>query len=976
MKKFFTANITRTAIFVALLSIVPAMAIIAATGIERYTDAINAAEDQGERLVRTIAERQIQETEVMDTLAQVLVRLRDVRSQNASGASALFNSLAQKSPEYANIFLLDNDGSVMASGLPLPQNKNFSRYAFFKRTLRRGAFSVGTVVDSPFSSDPVLYFGMPAARDDGGPPCVLGVSMRLGRYNETLSGLVLPENASVYLLDGAGALAAAYPKAGPVPIGEMPGGEIWRRLQNQESDAGNYVVAGENGADRTHVTYRKLFLPGSDLPYFYVLYTRSEADTYANAKAILHRDFMTLGIVAFLSVAAAVALCAHAVRRPWNALLAAAMSMGQGNLDARVPEEGVGGEIGLLGKEFNTMAKMLEKRDKELSAARDYAELSRNAKSEFLANMSHEIRTSMNAILGMAYLVLKTELSAQQKGYVSKLLAAANALLRVINDILDFSKMEAGKLTMETIGFSLRRILSNVRSESASRLNEKKLGFRLTMEPEVPDHLIGDPLRLSQALMVLVDDAVTRSERGDVTLTCFVREKDEEHVVLAFAVRDAGVGLTPAQLAEVSDIFTQEGDETPSTMDKQRLRLAIANRLFRLMGGRVEVASVFGEGALFTAFARLGYSAGELRQHDRIFEGQRALIVDTSELACQDLVEILGRFGFSAECVPDLDTAGNMLVKAEEVGKPYSVVFADWRPSGADMPDQVARLRLVPGITVPPPIILTTAVGRAELPPSIEELDIDALLPKPINESLVFDTLMNILGAQPDSGYDADTRDEAGVSLSGVRVLLAEDNAVNQQIAGEILQSEGIDLTVAQNGEEAVRILMGNHPDAFDIVLMDLQMPKMDGFAATRAIRAKKEFHMLRLPIIAMTAHSDINEISACYAAGMNDYAAKPIVMDTFLATLRRWMPVKPDSAEFIASAVTSIRTMLAGNHLDPASLVALEDLLRDLVPHLHEGRVAAMKAVLVEGESMAVSAMLDALDGIVRDFLNPEDEP
>ncbi|MDL2209262.1 response regulator [Desulfovibrio sp. OttesenSCG-928-O18] len=976
MKQFLTANITRTAICVVLLSVLPALAIIAATGVERYSDEIEAAQARGERFVRTIAVRQNQVAEVMETLAQVLVRLRDVREGDAVAASSLFRDLVANSPEYNNIVLLDNDGSVIASALPVPSGLNFSRYTFFKRALRRNAFSVGKVVDSPFSKEPVLYFAMPAMIKGRDNPGVISVALNLARYDETLAGLVLPKGAVVYFLDGTGALASAYPKPGPVPPGDILGGEIWRSVQNASEGAGHFL-AGEVGAPASlQVAFRKLFLPGMDQPYFYILYVRPENLAYARAKSLQSRDMTIFAVVAFLSMAAALGLCWYTVRRPWRRLLVAAAGVASGDLSTRVGEKGVSGEIGTLNREFNAMAQALDRRDKELSAARDYAELSRNAKSEFLANMSHEIRTSMNAILGMAYLVLKTELTAQQKGYVSKLLAAANALLRVINDILDFSKMEAGKLTMERIGFSLRRIMSTVRSESSARLGEKKLGFDLSIGLGVPDHLLGDPLRLSQALMIMVDDAVSRSERGKVSLGCSVRSQGEEEVTLDFAVHDAGVGLTPVQLAEMRELFERDESDPPATMDKMKLRLAICNRLFRMMGGGITVSSVFGEGVLFTASARFGFAATEFRQPDRLFEGQKALIVDSSEVSRQDLVEILPRFGFAVECVPDLEAARNLLRKAEADNAPVSVAFVDWRSSSPDTPALVTELKAAPGILAPPPVILTTAVGRAELPASLEELDIDALLPKPINESLVFDTLMNVLGAsragQDDLEGSAPEQEPGG--FAGVRVLLAEDNLVNQQIAAEIMESEGMTLVVAVDGEEAVAILSENIPGAFDLVLMDLQMPKMDGFAATRALRSQKAFHPLRLPVIAMTAHSDINEISACFAAGMNDHTGKPIIVDKFFATLRRWLPVRADDAENIVAAVAHIRELV--NKADPESLARLDETLDALVPVLHEGRVDMIRAILRDGEPQAIGDALEALTAMAHSFLFPEEEP
>lgn len=956
----------RTAIFVVLLSTLPAMVIIAGSVYSRYQSGLAATDVRGERLVRTVALRQEQVTEVMETLVLALGRLPEVRGADAEAAGVLFRNLTAASDEYANIILMDGDGTVLASALPDGGSLNLAEYDFFRDVYKNKGLSVGRTVHSPLTGDPVLYFAAPVTLDGRNEPGAVCVALNLIRYEETLPGLVLPEGASVYLVDRTGRLASAFPKPGPVRPGEALGAGYWPTVRDSVANFGRIVAREGANAPEVGVIFKKLFLKGASEPFFYILYVQSEEAAYAHTREILRRDVAMFAGVFLLSFAAALLLCVVTVRRPWTRLLTAATNVGNGDLEARVPEKGLHGEIGMLSREFNTMAASLEKRDRELAAARDHAELSRTAKGEFLANMSHEIRTSMNAILGMAYLVLKTELTSQQRGYVSKLLAAANALLRVINDILDFSKMEAGKMTIESISFALRRILGTVRSESASRLGERKLGFELVFGQDVPDHLVGDPLRLSQALMVLVDDAVSRSERGVISLGCAVTEQSEERITLQFIVRDAGVGLTPTQLAEMRELFDLDEEEVPATLDKARLRLAIANRLFRLMQGRVEVASVFGEGVVFTATASFGYAVKALCQPEKLFEGKRALVVDGSAVSRQDLVEVLSLFGFTVECVDSIEPALEALLRAQEEGNSFAVVFMDWRPTVTDMVAQVTRLRNA-HLTSPPPLVLTTASGRADMPVSLDELEIDALLPKPINESLVFDSLMNILGTH-DVSTPPSSPENAGTSssLEGLTVLLAEDNAVNQQIAGEIMEIEGIRLTFADNGEEALRLLSDNVPGTFDLVLMDLQMPVMNGFVATRAIRENPLFHPLRLPIVAMTAHSDVKEISACLEAGMNDHTGKPIIIDKFLATIRRWLPVCANATASIEAAVPLLRGLRGKT--DPVSTGVLDSLLDKLVPVLHEGRVSVIKEALLEGDDQVFGRMMEALAALAED--------
>ncbi len=969
MKHFFTATITRTLVCVVLLSVLPALCIIVATGMDRYNSSVLNAQERGRRFVRIVAERQNQTAETTYTMTRTLARLNEVRSMDSADASQLFRSLLAATPSFTNIFLTDAKGFVVASALPMAKDVNFSSQVFFRRTLLRNDFSVGQVAICPVGKGPILQFAVPVhnGNSDGAGVMkgLLGVSLSLRYYDALLPKMDLPSGATVYLIDGGGALAASSSSDTPVQTGALLGGEVWRGVQNAAAARGHFFVE-PGGQARQFVAYQKLYLRGMDQPYFYVLYVSPEDTAYAETRSLMQRDLLLFAAAALLALAAAWGLGTLAFLRPLNEVLAAATTLAGGDLSVRVPESRTEGEIGALGKEFNAMAESLGKRDRELSAARDLADEGSKAKSEFLANMSHEIRTPMNAVLGMTYLVLKTDLSQQQQGYLTKLLAAANSLLRVINDILDFSKLEAGKLNMERIGFSLRRIVNTVRGEAAGRLGEKSLSFQIDIPPLVPDNLIGDPLRLSQALTALVDEAISRSERGEITLTCSVLQREQPDITLQFVIRDASIGLTPMQLTELRQIFDREPHAPHSSLDGSRLSLAICHRLFRMMEGAISVDSEFGRCTVFTATARFGYSTDVARrQRYSLFEGQRVLVVDDSELSRHALTEMLDQFGFEVRELVTLEQALAALVAGEEQGKPYALIFADWRASAPDMLNQLRRIKSNPHLQNPPAVILTTAQGRASIPDSLGELGLDAFMHKPINGSVLFDILVNVFSMQ-NRGVLVEmpeTEPEKDADMAGARVLVVEDNVINQQIAEEILRGEGLVVSLAGNGKEALALLGGDGPVPYDLVLMDLQMPEMDGFAATRAIRAIPALHAFALPVIAMTAHSDMHEITACLNAGMNDHTAKPVTVEKLFAAIRRWLPLNASDAGHVREALSEMRKSLAAK--DPAALLRLEKDIAALLPYIHEGRVKALRAALTEGDEESLLTMFDRLDAM-----------
>jgi two-component system sensor histidine kinase/response regulator len=556
-------------------------------------------------------------------------------------------------------------------------------------------------------------------------------------------------------------------------------------------------------------------------------------------------------------------------------------------------------QIGEMDKARKAMLNILE----DLDEARQAADSAAKAKADFLANMSHEIRTPMNAIIGFSGLAIKTELDRKQRDYIQKIQQSGKHLLGIINDILDFSKIEAGKLAVEHTEFELEKVLDNVSNLISEKTASKGLELVFHVEKGTPKYLVGDPLRLGQILVNYSNNAVKFTDQGEIVISIRVVEETDTDGLFRFAVRDTGIGLTAEQIGKLFQSFSQADTSTSRKYGGTGLGLAISKKLATLMGGDVGVESDYGKGSTFWFTARLGKGVAKARQlvPEPDLRERRILVVDDNEMSRIVLGDMLTGMTFMVKDVTSGKAALEEIRTAADAGQPYDVILLDWQMPGMDGIETAKAIRELP-ISPLPHRIMVTAYGREEVLKEAVLAGLEDVLIKPVSASTMFDTLVQVLGGKNDH-TDADQQatplTENLNTIKGACILVAEDNEFNQQIATELLTDAGFKVDIAENGQKSIEML---DKRLYDIVLMDMQMPVMDGTTATREIRKDERFK--DLPILAMTANVMEADIEKCREAGMWDHIGKPIDPDELFSKLLKW--VKPRKIEEVQETAGS----------------------------------------------------------------------
>jgi two-component system, sensor histidine kinase and response regulator len=816
-----------------------------------------------------------------------------------------------------------------------------SGMSFFKRAMAQDGLAVGTYWTNPETGQKTIHFGLRFSAERGGPVTgVVFAGLDLGWLSEHLKERGLTPTQSILIADREGNIIARLPHP------EQLVGKNMRKGHAQLLDGnttGWEEAKGVDGVARIF-GYVPPALPPGD---FFLSAGESKEAAFAAIAGVTERGIGLILVGLMLAASAAWFGGRAFIRRPIEHLLQASDEWRNGNYQARAKLKDPHSEIGQLAEAFNAMADAVaarhqaqqraEERLRELNGTledrveqrtRELANANR-AKSQFLANMSHEIRTPMNGIIGMMELLLQTGLGAKQKRYLETARRSADTLLGIINGILDLSKIEAGKLELDSYEFNLRELVEDVTDLYSEVAARKGLELACFLHSNVPTALIGDPGRLRQIITNLIGNAIKFTERGEVVVTLSLLEADAEAAFVQFEVRDTGIGISPQDQTRIFGAFSQADGSSRRRYGGTGLGLSIAKELSEMMGGSISVTSKPGEGSVFRFSARFGQQRGGLTRvgnAGRLRRGLRVLVVDDNKTNREILQGHLANEGVRATTAACGAEAIEFAQRAAAQGKPFAIALIDM-----DMPD-MNGLELARALKTDPAVAAVQLVMLTSLGQDISMASdyLARRLTKPVRRSELLDCLGALMETPPETSAEEADPSAPDAPWAGTHVLLVEDSPVNLEVAERMLESLGCTVDTACNGREALAM----HAErAFDVIFMDCQMPEMDGFEATAAIRQREADSGRRTPIVALTANAIAGDREICLGAGMDEYLSKPFARCHLCSVLEVALaePGAPGAAPAIQELPVELATPAPpeGVVLDESVLGALRQLQR-----------------------------------------------